>query len=787
MTPQAPLSELRVLDLTDDSGRFGTKLLTELGADVVRISTVSSPGRPMADPEAAQRGGVLDWWYDGGKRRHALDLDSSSDRNAYRDLAARADLVVETTKPGFLAGYSIDHRDLLEVNSSLVQVSITPFGRTGPRAQWATSDLVSAAMGGFLGLTGLPDRPLNAWGRQAYNYAGFMGAICALAGVRAARRGGRGRHIDVSIHETLTGSIENPFCQWFFDDLLDAPKLAERQGALHWLRAYDLAACRGGYTMITPTPAVDQLFAWMAEDGVEAAQQWLDMDLAQAVENIDPIMDAARSWVADKDFETLWWQAQQRHVAFGGVQNIEQVASNPQFEYRRLFVPTAWDGATVLQPRGMVAFSDTPSLLPRAPAAEDTPLDDLLHTWGMTDTRDAGNEVPRDRPLEGLRVADFTWVLAGPFATRMLGDLGADVIRVQTEERAASVNAPDHPFSFVWGRSKRNISLNMKHPRALETVRKFIERSDVLMENFAAGVLASWGLDWDTLHAWNPRLIYVSMSGCGQEGPWKNVISYAPTIHALSGITYLTNFPDRGDVGCGFSLNDHLAGFSAVTSVLAALYTRERTGLGQRIDLAQLETGTYCIGPALLDYFANNGLAEPAGNADGLHDHVPNDVYPCSNGFVAISVTRASQWLALVEVVGRDDLTAPDLTSEQTRRKRKNEIGRILRSWTACRTAEAVMTSLQAHGVPAGKVQNAQQLAEEDAQHADRNYWRQVSHEFFGERVADTFPALWDGERPVSQHLSPTFVGQHNFEVWSEFAGLDAEEIANGMADDLFN
>lgn len=787
MARPAPLSELRVLDLTDDSGRFCTKLLTELGADVVRVAAESSPGRPMTDADAATLGGALDWWYDGGKRRLRLDLSSSAGQDAYRALAGRAHLVVETAAPGYLSEHGVDHGALLEANPSLVQVSITPFGRTGPRADWQTSDLVSAAMGGFLALTGLPDRPLNTWGRQAYNYAGFMGAICALAGVRAARRDGRGRHVDVSIHETLTGSIENLFFQWYFDDLLPLPKLAERQGALHWLHAYDLAACQGGYTMITPTPAVDQLFAWMADDGVVAAQQWLEMDLEEAVQNIDEIMAAVRIWVADKDVDALWWEAQQRHVAFGGVQNIEQVAANPQFEHRRMFVPTDWEGARILQPRGMVEFSDTPSLPPRAPAAEESTLDDLLSDWGTAEASEPGAEVPRTRPLEGLRIADFTWVLAGPFATRMLGDLGADVVRVQTEERATSVNAPDHPFTFVWGRSKRNVSLNMKHPRALETVRRFVERSDVLMENFAAGVLASWGLDWETLHAWNPRLIYVTMSGCGHEGPWKKVISYAPTIHALSGITHLTNFSDRGDVGCGFSLNDHLAGFSAAAAVLAALHAREQTGQGQRIDLAQLETGTYCIGPALLDYFANGRLAEPAGNIDGLHDHVPNGVYPCADGFVAISVTRGSQWTALVEAVALAELSDPALVTEAVRRERREEIDQALRGWTSERSADAIAADLQAHGVPAGKVQNAQHLAETDPQHAARGYWRTVDHEFFGERVADSFPALFDGERPISPYLSPAFVGQHNFELWPELADLGPEEVADGMADGLFS
>jgi len=786
MDAPAPLRDLRVLDLTDDSGRFCTKLLTELGADVVRIGMAGSPGALMADAAAAARGGVLDWWYDGGKRTHPLDLTTDAGRQAYRALAARADVVVETEKSGFLTGHGIDHADLLAVNPALVQVSITPFGRTGPLADRQSSDLVSAAMGGFLALTGLPDRPLNPWGRQAYNYAGFMGAICALAGVRAARLDGRGRHVDVSVHETLTGSIENLFFQWFFDDLTGLPKLAERQGALHWLHAYDLATCQGGYTMITPTPDVAALFAWMAEDGVEAARQWLEMDLAEAVQNIDEIMAAVRIWVADKDVNTLWWEAQERHVAFGGVQHIDQVAENPQYAFRRFFVPSAWEGSRVVQPRGMVAFSHTPSRAPAAPAAAVTPLNELLAGWGSRDGPPAGAEVPRSRPLEGLRIADFTWVLAGPFATRMLGDLGADVVRVQTEERATSVNAPDHPFTFVWGRSKRNVSLNMKHPQALEVVRKFIERSDVLIENFAAGVLASWGLDWETLRTWNPRLIYVTMSGCGHEGPWKKVISYAPTVHALCGITHLTNFSDRGDVGCGFSLNDHLAGFSAAVSVLAALQAREATGLGQRIDMAQLETGTYCIGPALIDYLSNGRVAMPTGNLDGLHDHVPNEVYPCADGFVAISVTDDAQWPGLARAVGGGSLNDPGLAVESGRRARRTEIDDVLRGWLAGQKAETAVARLQASGVPAGRVQNARHLTEEDVQHQARGYWRTVDHEFFGERVADSFPALWDGERPVSAYLSPAFVGQHNFELWSELADLDPEAIAEGMANSLF-
>ena len=266
------LDGLRVIDLTDDSGRFATKVLNELGADVVRVSSAGSPGSPMQHADAAALGGVLDWWYDGGKRKHIVDLSTIDGQQAYRQLATAADLIIDTEPAGRLAGLGLDHADLVNANPRLTQVSITPFGRTGPRSDWVTSDLVSSALGGFLSITGLPDRPLNLWGRQAYNYAGFAAVIAGLAAVRASRIDGVGRHVDVSIHEAVTGSIENIFMQYFFDEELpDMPKVAQRQGALHWLRAYDLAECKTGYTMITPTPIPDHLVDWMIEEGHEAA------------------------------------------------------------------------------------------------------------------------------------------------------------------------------------------------------------------------------------------------------------------------------------------------------------------------------------------------------------------------------------------------------------------------------------------------------------------------------------------------------------------------------------
>lgn len=786
-TSNNPLHGLRVIDLTDDSGRFATKLLTGMGADVVRITSNGSPGHTMVDREAAVRGGVLDWWYDGGKRRHLLDLDSEEGRDGYRQLVGRADLVIETEVPDRLDKLGIDHAQLLQINPSLVQVSITPFGRTGPRRYWVTSDLVSAAMGGSLSVTGLPERPLNLWGRQAYNYVGFMGVLCGLSAVLAARHDGRGRHADVSIHETLSGSIEHNMMQWYFDDILPLAKIAERQGALHWLRAYDLAACRTGYTMITPTPDSSLLIDWLIEEGQSEAEQWRNIETADAVGKIDEIMDVVRNWVKQYDAADLWWEAQQRHVAFGLVMDVPAVAQIPQFAHREFFKETEWQGPSVRQPVKMVRFSNSPDNPPRPPALDESGLDEIISDWQKRRPfRGTPKSDRQRRPLEGIRVADFTWVLAGPFCTRMLGDLGADIIKIQNEERSTLVNLPDFPYYFVWNREKRSATLDMKHPDALATVRRLIENCDVLIENYSAGVLDSWGLDWETVHEWNPGLVYVSMSGCGHDGPWQHVISYAPTIHALSGITHLTNFPDRGDVGPGYSLNDHLAGFSAAVSTMAALYAREQTGQGQKIDMAQLETGSYVIGPALIDHFANQRDAQPQGNADGLQDHVPNEVYPCLDGFLAISVTSVAQWRALTATIDNQGLADTAWEDETNRAHHRSQIDTIVAAWVADQKVDAAMETLQAAGVPAGKVQNSADLVEQDPQHRDRGFWQTVTHEVFAERGTDTFPALWDGERFQTERLSPAYLGEHNFEIWTELAGLDMEEVAKGMADGLF-
>ena len=776
-----PLAGLKVLDVTDDLGRFATKLFAEAGADVVRIATTelhNDHGPDMADSAASSRGGLLDWWYDGGKRVTNLDLDRAEDQDRYRALAAAADIVIDTMKPGRLAALGLDHSALLRAggaNPRLVQVSLTPFGQEGPWAQWASSDIVAGALGGVLSVSGSPDRAINPFGRQNNHFGAFMAATCGLAGLYSARQTGAGQHIDLSLHDTLATSIEQLWFQYWFDDALPLPKIAPRQGSLHWLGVYVVTQCKTGWTMISPTPSPQPLFEWMAEEGMEGAAEIAEMTVEQALAIVPEVMRKIAEFALTKDSGELFEEAQRRHVAFGEVQGVAKVAANPQHEFRHFFQPVAWDGPAVVRPTLPLEFHGTPAPPTQPPPAAAEPIDDLINEWGRNANGNANGKAdsansatpkaPDSKPLDGLRVLDLSWVLAGPFCCRILGDLGADIVKVQTAERATLPNDPNFPYYYCWNRSKRSVAMNMKHPGALAIARKLVEASDVLIENYSAGVLARWGLDYETVRSWNPGIVYVSMSGCGHDGPWSNMITYAPTIHALCGLTALSNPADRGDIGPGFSLNDHAVGFMAAFAILSAVEACRRSadGAGQHVDISQLEVGGYLTGAALTDYLTNGRETTANGNVDPYAAYQVNDVFVCAEGELAVTVRNDDDAAALRGVVGNEDLAA----------------------WCKGRTATDAMYALQGAGIPAGRVQNGDVLTHEDEQIAARNLLGMMKSDTFGERPFDRFPAKWSTSNLEPYRCAPAYLGEHNFEVLTELAGMTEEEIATAMGDDL--
>ena len=384
-------------------------------------------------------------------------------------------------------------------------------------------------------------------------------------------------------------------------------------------------------------------------------------------------------------------------------------------------------------------------------------------------------------PLDGIRVLDFTHVLAGPFATRIMGDLGADVVKVTSMARPG--NVPGNAYYTMWNRNKRSLALDMSDELARETCRALCERADVVIENFAVGVLDRWGVGYDVVREANPGVVYVAMSGMGSEGPWSHFVTYAPTIHALAGLTYLTGVPDHDPIGIGVSHNDHIAGLHATVATLAALEGRRRTGRGQRIDLSQFEVGVSLAGPALLDYSANERIARPGGNTLPYDVAAPHDCYPCAGDdrWVAIAVMNDAQWRALRSVMGEPSWASDARYDEASGRVAdRATLDARVSEWTGRHETEAVQSLCQAAGVPAGVVQTGADMVERDPQFAHLGFFTTTDSGADEPPVpVDALPLRFSAT-PVTQYRAPRALGADNAAVLDEWIGMDEADVRAG-------
>ena len=563
-TQPGPLASVRVIDLTDDRAIYAGKLLADLGAEVVRVEPEG--GDPLRQRAPFHENGASLWHAFFASSRHFLNGDA----DAITELAQSADIILDCERLS-------DPDALLEANPGLVIVDVTSFGRSGPWRDYQAPGLVAEALGGIAATSGDVDTPpLKLYGDQYAFVGGIYAAVGALAALNHARETGEGQIVRLSTHEALGSILEHVLMWAWYHEMLpfgDGPVL-RRQGSLHWSGAYVVMQAIGGSIMITPTPDFSRQAAWLVEEG--RGLELLDerfSDPANVAEMIDLTMTTLHEWVATKEVEPFFHEAQARHHPYGWVMTTPEVAGNPQLEARDWWTEYPVGDATVSGPGAPYHFSDTPWRIGEIDA-ERPPLP------AASPPAARGERGPTRGPLEGVRILDFTHVLAGPFATRVLGDMGADVVKIMSSTRAGLAGGVDHPYHALWNRNKRVFQLDLSRQEARDIARDLALQADVVIDNFSVGVLDRWGIGYDAVSPDNPGAIYIGMSGMGTSGPWSNYVTYAPTVHALAGLTYLTGVPGRNDIGIGFSYNDHMAGLHGAVAVLAALEARRMTGNG---------------------------------------------------------------------------------------------------------------------------------------------------------------------------------------------------------------
>jgi len=382
--------------------------------------------------------------------------------------------------------------------------------------------------------------------------------------------------------------------------------------------------------------------------------------------------------------------------------------------------------------------------------------------------------------LGGLRVLDFTWVLAGPCATRILADFGAEVIKIQSKKTAKGAESNLTGYFNHWNRNKRSITLDMSFPEARGMLLKLTAMSDVLIENFSPRVMSNWGLDFEKLKEVKSDLIMVSMSAMGQTGPWKNYVAFGPTLQALSGLTNLTSHTKGSPLGLGYAYADAISGLYAALTVLAALQYRDRTGEGQHIDLSEYEAICTVLGPTFLDISINHTEVFPQGNRSDNILAAPYGCYKCTgvDRWCVIAVFDETEWRALCEVMGSPNWTEEERFSTLSKRKENaDELDKFLEQWTLQNTPEEVVNLFQKAGVPAAVVQDAEDLAK-DPQLIAREFFVHLEHPILGRTISDASPIKFEESFTKDWKAAP-FLGEDNRKVYMELLGLTEGEFSS--------
>lgn len=388
-------------------------------------------------------------------------------------------------------------------------------------------------------------------------------------------------------------------------------------------------------------------------------------------------------------------------------------------------------------------------------------------------------------PLEGYRVVDFSWVWAGPLLGMILADMGAEVIKVETNKRLDSARltpgrstvGPETDFVFhSMNRNKLGITVDMSDPRGAALIRELIAISDVAVENFSPKGLRNLGLEYSSLCEVNPRLVMVSLPAAGQYGPLSDIVTYAPSLGALCGYSSLIGYPGERVLGEQTPYLDVNSAIHGAFAVMAALYYRERTGKGQYIDMAQIEVGASIIGEAFMDYFMNGRVMGTMGNRNPAM--APHNNYPCvgEERWVSIAVKTEEEWRSFCDAVGNPPWANDEKFSDKSNRlKNQEELDRLISAWTLGYTYYEVTDILQEAGVAAAPCLDLTERFS-DRHFADRQVHLQVEHPATGVDIIAGLPFKLS-ETPGDVRRHAPLIGEHNEYVFGTLLSKSKEEI----------
>jgi crotonobetainyl-CoA:carnitine CoA-transferase CaiB-like acyl-CoA transferase len=767
------LEGIRVLELGElVSAPFTGKLLADLGADVVKVehSGGDSARRrgpfPGDIPHPEKSGTFLA--LNTNKRSVELDLASEAGQREFRRLLCCADILIHNFTPRQAEAFAIEFETLRALRPSLVMCSITSFGLTGPYRNYRAEEITLVHGGGWAfqspGASDRPDDPpLKPFGHQAHLQAGLAGAMTTLAAYYRAQRTGIGEHIDLSAQSYVATILEAAMPYYTYPGLV-----ATRKGQ-RGLNPWGIYTCRDGLIFVA-TIEQDQ---WERLVELMGHPEWAAMELfsdfPSRLANHDALRVFLGEWIAQWNVDELFHKGQSKRICFAPVLTMEQLADQPHLQERDYFHCVTHPVAAELTHLGAPYRLRHPwwQIRRAAPTLDEHNIDDIAGDWQLgplpvskqqegsrgavgatrtTGSRFTANNSESGLPLAGVRVADFTWVWAGPYCAMQLAHLGAEVIKCESMGRPdlgrrLAVYPPDTKpglnrsgYFNQWNQGKKSISLNLRNPASIAVAKELVAQCDVVVENFATGVMDRLGLGYENLCEVRPDLIYASISGYGDTGPLHHYMAYGPAISPLSGLSSATGYLDGPPQELGIALGDPAAGVTAAVAICAALAARQRSGLGQHIDVSLWEATAQLGAEGWMDYAMNGRNPERIGNRDP--QMCPHGCFRCAGDdeWVTIACANDAEWLALCKVIGSGLAGDPRFASLDSRRVHEDALEELISNWTTTRDRWAITRQLQEAGVAAFPSMSPRDLVD-DPHLASRGLLERLDHPEVGRRV----------------------------------------------------
>ena len=800
-----PLEGIRVLDMAEEKGELCGRLLADLGAEVVRVEPPGgSPSRRL--PPLTPDGTSLYFGYHNANKS-SITLDLAQDAETLRALLAWADVWIETTPPGSLAGLGFEPADVSRQHPELVVLSMTDFGQTGPYRDYRGTDPVLVAMAGMLFRSGGADRPpLLPPGTVAYNAASVTACFAVLSALLRRRVAGGGAHLDLSVMEAMAQMSDWGVPNSSVLQQLGFPVVERRDGSGN---TYPIYRCTDGYVRLIVLSARQwrSLCEWMEAPDWLRDPHWESMlNRSEITDVLDQLIEAhfARlSRLAAAE------EAQRRGVAVTPVLRPHEVLHLPHFEERATFVTgeiapglrgstfggfLEWNGSRLgFRRRAPMIDEDRQRVLE---AARPAPA----RTRGATGTAPAADGASAgsgptsgpSRPFEGVRVLDFGIGGVGVEAGRMLADYGADVIKVESRgypDFIRTIAGTEMTPSFASSsRGKRSFGINLKSEAGLALLLRLVRVADVLIENSAVGVMDRMGVSWARCHQENPRLVYVSSQLMGQRGPWAHWLGYGPSTRPPAGMTYLWNYeeaPEEKPPGSRVIYPDHLVGRMCALGAVAGLLARDHTGEGCHVEIAQVETTIGILGDLYLQEAVEEGSVRPRGNHS--QRGAPWGVYPCAgeDEWCVITVTDDAAWLGLRSAMGQPAWARDsDLDRAAGRLARRDELDERVAAWTRDHDARRLTEVLQAAGVAAGFMMTASRMVD-DPHLVARGFPVPVEQTGSDGLILEG-PAFHSTAIPDPRPMPAPGLGQDTIDIGRDLLGLDDEEIALLVKDGIF-